>query len=961
MATPDLSIKISANLDEVSAAILKLRAELRGLDGEARKAGKGSGVGALGKEAEAAAGATKPLADGMKKTGTEAAGAKKEVEKLGAAVKKAGDDGGSGKLAQSFDDATASIRRFVTAAAAIAGAVKLVTIADEMATLDARLRIATGSAEEYNRAQVALFDLSQRSRASLTSTVDLYQRIALATKESGVGQETLLGVVETINQAVALSGASATAAQAALVQLGQGLASGTLRGEELNSILEQTPVLADAIAKGMGITRGELKKYGEEGKISSQQVIEALQRQGKTISDQFAQLPLTVGQSITLVANAFRKIVSEFNNTTAATKGIADTIKGLADFLGSDRFLSSVTGWASVVSQSVAALAKDFAIAADFINAETNNIIDSGENMGQVLGRAFYELPLNLRASVQILANQTFAIFDRVISYTKLVGDNARNFFDGAGRDAAFARFQARNAAAQTNANIGTEEALAERERALSEAKRIRDAAQASRVSGRAPGTGTGTGRPGRGAAGKGDNFTGPIVDSFALTRDAAADAIKQLEALYRVAGVSLQEYLDRRQTLQTQAIDAEIAQEQRKLAEAIKGRKQDEASRAATAVERLRVERGNIARDRGQEERQLAQALADERIRLDITRLEQQGRLEEAALQRLQLQYRDTLARLTAEGDEAGVELVNRIINTDAARARFADLRTQFERVQSELSRSLQSTADQRTAGTLSFGEGETRNAEARRAATADLQRLNEELRILAERSNDPQIIAGFNASTEALARLRRDGLSGIDLALNSLRGSLDNAQRNFASNIATAGFQSLQDFFKNIASGSVSAGDAIRGFFANFAQQVAAAAAQIVALQATIAVLNAISPGLGSSFGKLFATTKHAGGRAEVGPQRAVPSWVFAGAPRLHSGLKADEFPAILQTGEEVLSRGDPKNSANGGGAGGGVRVVNVVDPNLVDDYMSSASGERTIVNTITRNRGQIKQLLG
>jgi hypothetical protein len=111
--------------------------------------------------------------------------------------------------------ALGTVGRLVAGFATLAGAIKLIGAADELNTLNARIRLVTNSTEEYNRAQVALFDLAQRTRSSLGSTIELYARIAQSTKDSKVGQETLLSVVQTINQAVQLSGASAQAAEVA--------------------------------------------------------------------------------------------------------------------------------------------------------------------------------------------------------------------------------------------------------------------------------------------------------------------------------------------------------------------------------------------------------------------------------------------------------------------------------------------------------------------------------------------------------------------------------------------------------------------------------------------------------------------------------------------------------------------------------------------------------------------------
>ena len=83
-------------------------------------------------------------------------------------------------------------------------------------------------------------------------------------------------LTETVSKAVAISGASAQAADAALVQFGQALASGTLRGEELNSVMEQTPALAKAIAQGMGITVGQLRSVAAEGRLHQKKLLRPL-------------------------------------------------------------------------------------------------------------------------------------------------------------------------------------------------------------------------------------------------------------------------------------------------------------------------------------------------------------------------------------------------------------------------------------------------------------------------------------------------------------------------------------------------------------------------------------------------------------------------------------------------------------------------------------------------------------
>ncbi|WP_082178072.1 tape measure protein, partial [Acinetobacter baumannii] len=120
---------------------------------------------------------------------------------------------------------------------------------------------------------------------------------------------------------------------AALVQFGQALASGTLRGEELNSVMEQTPALAKAIAKGMGITVGELRSVAAEGKITSQEIVKALRNVESDVDALFAKTDITIGQSLTLLNNEITKFVGEAGKGSGAAQVLAGSVQTLASNL----------------------------------------------------------------------------------------------------------------------------------------------------------------------------------------------------------------------------------------------------------------------------------------------------------------------------------------------------------------------------------------------------------------------------------------------------------------------------------------------------------------------------------------------------------------------------------------------------------------------------------------------------
>lgn len=241
---------------------------------------------------------------------------------------------GVGASLQGIGAAASTLRGAMTGlAGAFAGAVSVrefFAAADGVTRLQNSLQLATGSARAAAQAYNELYNIAQRSRVSFTELGGTFASISSAAASLGVSQQRLLTVTEAIGNAVTISGASAQASQAALTQLGQGLASGTLRGEELNSILEQTPRLAQALADGLGVARGELRKLGEQGAITADQVVRALESQAGVLAGEIKNSTLTVGQAFTQLQNAAVRTVGDFDKATGASAALASTIGAVA-------------------------------------------------------------------------------------------------------------------------------------------------------------------------------------------------------------------------------------------------------------------------------------------------------------------------------------------------------------------------------------------------------------------------------------------------------------------------------------------------------------------------------------------------------------------------------------------------------------------------------------------------------
>lgn len=179
----------------------------------------------------------------------------------------------------------------------------LVNTSDQLTSINARLRLMTGSAEAAAAAQEEIYQAAMRSRGAYADMADFVSQLGTVAGNAFTGTDELVAFAEQIQKQMAISGASGASAQAALVQLTQGLASGTLRGEELNSVLEQTPMIAQTIAEYMGVTTGEMRELASEGKVTAEVVKNAMLGAAEETNAQFEQMPMTWAQVWTMFQN----------------------------------------------------------------------------------------------------------------------------------------------------------------------------------------------------------------------------------------------------------------------------------------------------------------------------------------------------------------------------------------------------------------------------------------------------------------------------------------------------------------------------------------------------------------------------------------------------------------------------------------------------------------------------------
>lgn len=219
--------------------------------------------------------------------------------------------------------------------AATAGTVfsinQIVGYVDGYTNLQNKLKLVTTNQGALNKALHDTFAIAQNSRSSWESTATIYQRFTQNADRLGLSQDRVAKITETVSKAVAISGASTEGANAAMMQFGQSLASGVLRGEEFNSVNEQTPAVLDAIAKGLGVARADLKAMADEGKLTTDVLIPALEKAGVSVDELFGRTDMTIGQSFTFLNNEILKFVGVAGDSSGAATLAASSIKLLGE------------------------------------------------------------------------------------------------------------------------------------------------------------------------------------------------------------------------------------------------------------------------------------------------------------------------------------------------------------------------------------------------------------------------------------------------------------------------------------------------------------------------------------------------------------------------------------------------------------------------------------------------------
>ena len=597
-------------------------------------------------------------------------GAGKSAEQAGKWLTGAG--ASTEKMRREINALPGLLRNLAVAMGAAFSTREIAQAAEVYTTISNRLALVTSNAEELAAAQDAVFRIAQDGRQPLSETAELYQRIATNADQLNLSAAGVEGVVDTINKTLAISGTTGQAASAALVQLGQAFASGTLRGEELNSVLEQAPALARTLSEGLGVTIGELRALGMEGKLTAQNVVQALLAQSDAVDQQFSKIQNTGAQAMTVLGNSLTRVIGELNIATGASGAFGDALLGVANWLDSgaltDGALDMLAIWGGTfdaISADVASLELDF-----------DALAKGGESTAQFLARAFKELPVNLRSAVQLATTEILALFDRAVAYATFTGEAIRSAFDDAGRQAADQALQARLEQINSLRNESIDSILAERDAILGNAAAERERREEERKSREAS-------RQQR------------LKDIAVLREQAKAGGV--------TFGASVNTEADTKRAKEAQKYVEQLERQAATLGlNAAEVRQYDLAEQALTGSMLARAQAALATID-AQEETRQADVNARTNIALEAEYLRASGHSVDAALLELQAKYDVMRVDFEKAGNEAGLAWIDKLLPVAEAKVRVDEVQRDMERILAEQQRQEQSVNVQQDAGLLS------------------------------------------------------------------------------------------------------------------------------------------------------------------------------------------------------------------------------------------------------------------
>lgn len=876
-------------------------------------------------------------------------------------------------------------------------------VSGDMSDLEARLTRTTGSIDAAREAMGRLHRVSLYTSTAFEQTVETFLNMQQSLDGLGYNVKQSLEFVEALNYSLDASAIKGQRAETVLYALQKAMALGVLRGVELNTVIATGGRVVTLLAEQMGVAVNELRRLGSEGKITSEILYEALAGNLDKVRAESEAMAPTIADALGRVSNQLKKVIYDLDSATGVSHGISDAIVLLADNIKLATIAVVAFGAAvalhfsaqmlallaarigavvvAIKAMAVALMANPYALLAgaiagalaylalfrDEIKVSADGIATLGDFAGaakteigllaQSFGLVRKESKGTADAVVKNIEDQRSAIVKlaRLIATTvdaleatikgfalgvsRTVGamvekvgedlsDLGRMLWMGIKRDKAGLDALVKDIAGRDGLSISGifDKAFldAQNEQASSGYTAFLD-----RIIERAHATAIERLKANKGAAidptdiididpGKYAAALNAVLGAISIVADQEKAMLDERGRLIELANskglMSIEQYYEAQRRLVDDTASAQVREIDNQIAAYRKfGMAGDERAATELKIAKLLEEREQAQRSASisglelafkeqQAQERLGQAIAEVNIRL----MELSGNLAGAARLRSQMSTADTRKLLEANG--ISTEGIDRLEEYEVAQARIA----QFQEKQSMLLEDLRIKEQQinldRELGAASELASLKMVGDARRVAHEQLLAQIEEYNKLAE---------GGGLTDRQLQDLDR-----MRIKAKELEAVMDPLAQKFQ----TIYVNSFADAFSGFISGAMSASEAIKSFADTVVQQISRIIAQEIALKAVKGVAGA----LGASF--------DGGGYTGSGPRSG--------------GLDGKGgFLAVMHPQETVIDH------TKGQQAGGNTKIINVLDPSVVGDYMRTADGEQLVVNIMQRN----KQVVG
>lgn len=262
-------------------------------------------------------------------------------------------------------------RQALGAIAAALSVRQIQVYADTWSDLTSRIQVSIGPQQDAADVMERISDIARMTYSDLESTAESFARNSVTLRALGKSTNEMLDYTEALNNALVVSGAKADRAEMVQNSLAKAMAEGTLRGEELNNVLNSGSRIAELLAEELGVNITELRSVAKEGKITGDVIYRSLVGNMEVLAEQAGSMPATIGDAFTLMRNAVLQSVGVYDQQNGLSEALAENLVAVSDAIRDTDWMLYIDGVKTAASITAAYLVAINAVPASIALAST--------------------------------------------------------------------------------------------------------------------------------------------------------------------------------------------------------------------------------------------------------------------------------------------------------------------------------------------------------------------------------------------------------------------------------------------------------------------------------------------------------------------------------------------------------------------------------------------------------------